>query len=320
MQPVSIDLGYGRVKVIGPDGRRRQFAARYAPYEATGWGIGKDVPTLCVNDGPPFIAGDKAASLPGARQPLRDDRLGDPDSLELLGAALATAGVEGDVILGTGLPLSAFQREAPSARETLQGRTLNITRGNVTRRIHIRRIVLRPQGVGAALWLYTEGLLRNTHGLGVVVDVGSRTTDVLTVMFPDLSPVRSLSFSLEIGMGDAIRAMQELGVDYPLPLDVAEAALGAPVSWRGRTIGGPTAAEPVLKQLAGRIEDEILQRLRAEAGRLTAVALVGGGASVLSGNFSLGMVPMKVPAKDAIFANALGYQLAAKAALGKGVA
>lgn len=320
MQPVSIDLGYGRVKAIGPDGRRHQFAARYAPYEATSWGIGKDVPALRVNDGPPFVAGDAAASLPGARQPLRDGRLGDPESLELLAAALAYAGADGDVALATGLPLSAYAREAPAAKEALQGRALTIARGHTTRRVHIRRVVLRPQGVGAALWLYSEGLLRQRSGLGVVVDVGSRTTDVLTVAFPDLSPIRSLSFSLEVGVGDAVRALQDLAGDYPLPLDLAEQALTVPVTWRGKTLGGEQTAAPILRQLAGRIEDSLLQRLRAEAGRLTAVALVGGGAMALGGSLTLDAPAVKVPAKDAVFANALGYQLAARAALGKGAA
>lgn len=323
MVPVAVDLGYGAVKVVA-GGRRHVFPARYAPHaSADEWGMGREA-AMALGGGEPFVAGQDADGLPGVREPLADGRLADPEALPLLAAALWASGAEGDVVLGSGLPLARFGLERDAARAALQGRTLRIRRGRQEREVRIRRVVLRPQGVGAALHLVRAGLMpRQPGGLAVVVDVGQRTLDVLTVRLPDLVPVRELSTSAQVGVGDAVRemaALLEREVGYMPPLDVAEAALHGPVRLGDRVVAQDRRkADAVRHALARRVADVVAQRLRGEAMRVVGVAFVGGGAHVVSSEAG-GWPTIPVPVRDAQYANALGYLWAAETAARKGVA
>ncbi|MDA8147050.1 MAG: ParM/StbA family protein, partial [Thermaerobacter sp.] len=178
---IAVDIGYGDTKVVGADGRRHRFPSRWAPHRAASWGIGSTARVLSVDGREPFAYGEAADGLPGCREPQEDGRLTDPATLPLLAAAIHAARVPdgAEVVLGSGLPLGSYDLEAHAAREALRGRTLAIGQGKDVRRVTIRKVVLRPQGVGAALHLVATGVLRATSGLLLVVDVGSRTTDVL---------------------------------------------------------------------------------------------------------------------------------------------
>ncbi len=203
MQAIGVDLGYGVTKVAGPDGRTA-FASAWVPHTsgAEAWGIGAADHPLTL-DGRTAMVGDRAASRPGAHRPFGDGRLADPEALPLLAAALWRSGVQGDVVLGSGTPLGMFAVERTAAKAALEGRTLTLGDGVRQRTVRIARLVLRPQGVGAALWLLARGVMCATDGYAVVVDVGTRTTDVLTLAPPDHSPVMPLCFSLEAGVATA---------------------------------------------------------------------------------------------------------------------
>ena len=320
MQAVGVDLGYGITKGVGPLGRQA-FASVWVPYTggAEAWGIGAVDRHLTV-DGRAVQVGDRAASRPGARRPFADGRLADPEALPLLAEALWRAGVQGDVVLGSGTPLGMFSQERETARQALEGRTLALGDGVRTVEVRIAQVALRPQGVGAALWLASRGLLRGEDGYVVILDIGTRTTDVLTLEPPNLSPVMPLSFSLEAGASTAAEALgaavQASTGHLPAP-DVTVAALRQPVRWGGRPIGGPQAG-PYLDDLAGGIRDEVRRRFGLDAGRVATVALVGGGSALL-GNRLVGILPgtpVAVGQEDAVYANAEGFRWAAeKAAL-----
>ena len=315
MEIVAIDLGYGSVKVAMADGRRMAFPARFAPAREadSGWGLGHDSHPLSVN-GNLVVVGAAAAGLPGVREPIGDARLGDPDSMPLLAAALWDAHVEGDVVLASGLPLGAFSTEAEPARRALHARTLRLARGRVQRQVRIGRVLLRPQGVGAALHLYSTGRLQRGPGWAAVVDIGARTTDALVVDRETMRPVRELSLSLDRGLAQAIAEMAGGGGIYPLPIDLAERALRDPVQWHGRTVGGPDEAAPILQALAGQIGDVLAHRWGGEIGRMVQTVLVGGGGALLAPHMGtlFPVPPTAVPVRDAIYANASGYLLSAQ--------
>ena len=100
----------------------------------------------------------------GHGRPFADGRLADPETLPLLAAALWQAGVEGDVALGSGPPLGRFAAEKNAARAALEGRVLRLSDGARERTVRIARLVLRPQGVGPALYLAARGLLPHRAG------------------------------------------------------------------------------------------------------------------------------------------------------------
>lgn len=326
MVALGVDVGYGRVKsVVGE--RRRHWAATWSPAGGEALGIGSATAPLLL-DGRPLLVGDRAAARPGAHRPFGDGRLSDLEAVPLLAQGLWEAGVQGDVVLGSGMPLGFFPQEREAARRALLGRTFRLGDGRSETTVRIARLVLRPQGVGAALWLLQAGRLPKDDGYVVVLDVGTRTVDVLTCDASDMTPVDGLSFSLESGLAAAAghvaaRAQAETG-HLPAP-DLAERALlgeagrGPAARWYGRALGG---AGQALDAVAGDIRAEVARRFGPDAGRVAAVAIVGGG-GVLLGERLAGVLPgaaVALTAEEALFANALGFAWAAgQAAAREGV-
>lgn len=322
MDVIGIDLGYGETKVICPDGSRIKFPSRWKVHESESWGFGGMVSVLSLDGGQRFTFGD-AAIGENTREPLGDGRLSDRDSFPLLGAALWSSGVgkeEGsaNVILGSGTPLGRFHLEAREAKANLSNRIFKIeSRENESRDIKISQLVMRPQGVGAALYLLDKGLIQQEIGYGLIIDIGTRTTDVLTVNLTDMEPVVDMSFSVQEGVGNAVASMNRLisrETGYTAPSDVALTALVKQVNYRQRVVGGEERARPILDILAGKIIDRIRTTLRGELDRVVALVPVGGGSRLIGSDLEI-LAPgtlVEVEEEDKQFANALGYFDAAK--------
>jgi plasmid segregation protein ParM len=316
MDAVGVDLGYGLVK-WSHGAACGAFASAWVPDGggADGWGMGG--PPVLLVDGAPVVAGEPAALHPAARRPFADGRLADPEALPLLASALWHAGVEGEVVLGSGPPLGRFAAEREAARAALEGRTLRLGDGRRERVVRIARLVLRPQGVGAALYLAARGLLPPGAGLAAVVDVGTRTTDVVALVLRDLSPVPDLCCSLGLGAATAANALArevQRRTGHLPSFDLAMAALREPQPWHGGTVGGPEEAAPHLDALAGAIRQELLRVFGDAAQQVTTVALVGGAAALLGGRLR-GLLPGRAIAltdREMMHANAIGFCWAAE--------
>lgn len=316
MQAIGVDLGFGAVKAVWHGGKA-VFPSVWseAPEgDATTWGLGQGAAALEV-DGRRVIVGPAADRLPGAHRPFGDGRLADPEALPLLAAALWASGVQGDVALGSGTPLARFAAERDAARRALEGRTLHLACDDHATTVRIARLVLRPQGVGAALWLLTRDLLP-TDGLAVIVDVGTRTTEIVTLDLADASPVLPLCWSTAVGVtqaAESLAAEAEAATHWPPPVDQCIARLrGQSPTWHGQALPEPG---PHLDRLAGTLRADILRRIGDAAGRVSAVALVGGGC-VLLGDRLRGALPgaaIPLSPEEAVFANAEGYRAAALA-------
>ena len=318
---LGVDLGYGDTKVVGPDSGRAKFPSRWAATEAKNWGIGGSSTILTINDSYPFFFGDDATGA-GVREPQGDGRLSDPDSLPLLAGALwmSGAGKDGnkaEVVLGSGTPLGTFEHELNAAKEYLQGKEFTIKSvAGETRTFNITKLIMRPQGVGAALYLLDKGMLKAQYGYGVVVDIGSRTTDVLTVNLKNMEPVVEMSFSIQAGVGDLVSGISKAiakETGFIVPNDVAREAISQTVLFKQREVGGPKVSEPIMANLANRILDKLRENLREELDRITALIPVGGGSSLIGDRLEK-LAPgamVKIPQEDIQFANALGYRDAA---------
>lgn len=321
MITIGIDLGYGDTKVIGADGKRDKFPSRWAPTEAKSWGIGGTTTILAVNDGEPFFFGDNATGA-NVREPQGDGRLSDPDSLPLLAGALWISGLGADgnvaeIVLGSGTPLGTFEHELNASKEFLEGKEFDIKSVfGETRRFKITKLVMRPQGVGAALYLLDQGMIKTQYGYGVVVDIGSRTTDVLTVNLKNMEPVVEMSFSIQAGVGDLVSGISKAiakDTGFIVPTDIAREAITQTVVFKQREVGGPKVSEPLMNLMTSRILDKLRENLREELDRITALIPVGGG-SALIGHRLETLAPgtlIKIPAEDIQYANALGYRDAA---------
>ena len=318
MDALGIDLGYGMTK-WAHGASRGDFASVWRPDGAGTEDWGLEHPPVLYVDGSPVVAGEAAATHPAARRPFADGRLADPETLPLLAAALSQAAVDGDVVLGSGPPLGRFAAERDAARSALEGCTLRLGDSRRERTVRIARLVLRPQGVGAALYLAHRGLLPPGGGYAVVADVGTRTTDIVTVALRDLSPVLDLCCSFGLGVATAANrlalAVQRRTGHLP-PFDVAAAALREPQPWHGGTVGGPDEAAPHLGGLADAIRREVQRVFGDAAQQVAAVAFVGGGAALL-GERLRDLLPGRVVAltdHERLHANAIGFGWAAERA------
>lgn len=334
MNVVSVDLGYGDVKVVDPAGGHHKIPARLAPYSGTDdLSVDTSVLAFSVNGGPPVVVGEKAVRYPGAMEPLADNRLADPETLPLLAAAIWQSNVEGDIVLASGAPLDTFAAEKPAVIQALKDKDLRLIPVNgESRDVTIRDLVLRPQGIAAALWLAANDLLPRDGGLGVVVDIGSRTTDVVTLSLDDLEPIRPLCFSIAVGVGDAVTRLgeavaREAGTLRP-PRHIAQQALTLPESaalrFSGKTIQVHELATRIKQEVANQIRHELRQRLRDRLVEVVAAAPVGGGANprlLLDAVNGLGpgAEVVRIPEADKMgpFANVLGYRLAAERELAR---
>ncbi|KAA8923473.1 actin-like protein [Thermoplasma sp.] len=323
MVVVGLDVGYGDTKVIGVDGKRILFPSRWAVTETESWGIGGKIPVLSTDGGQTKFIYGKYASGNNIRVPQGDGRLASKEAFPLIAAALWESGIHNDgspvdLVIGSGTPLGTFDLEVKAAKEALENKVLTVTgpEGEV-RQFNITRLIMRPQGVGAALYLLNQGIIEQQPGYGVVIDVGSRTTDVLTINLMDMEPVVELSFSLQIGVGDAISALsrkiaKETG--FVVPFDLAQEALSHPVMFRQKQVGGPEVSGPILEDLANRIIENIRLNLRGEVDRVTSLIPVGGGSNLIGDRFDE-IAPgtlVKIKPDDLQFANALGYRDAAE--------
>ena len=319
---IGIDLGYGDTKVVSNNNEKIKFPSRWSPYMVEQWGIGGSMTVLRINGGESFIFGEDAAGS-NIREPLGDGRLAHDDSLPLIGAAIWLAGVGRngepvDLVIGSGTPLGRFNQELLASKEYLEGKTLKIeSSSGEIRNVTIKRMIMRPQGVGAALYLLSKGMIEKQPGFGVVVDIGSRTTDVLTVNLKNMEPVVDLCFSIESGIGDAVSQLGRLiakETGFVIPTDIAREALSRVVTFKQKRFGGPQVAEPILNQLTSKVLDSLRANLRADLDRLVAIIPVGGGASLIGDKLEE-LAPgflIKIPDEDVQYANCLGYKDAAQ--------
>ncbi len=315
VQAVGIDVGYGVTKWVGPLGHGSApsvWAA--AGQDGAAWGM-QGTRRLVV-DGMAVCVGAEAEASPDAHRPFGDGRLADPEALPLLGAAIWATGCQGDIVLGSGMPLGRFAQEREESKAALEGRVLRLGDGTHEVRVRIARLALRPQGVGAALSLLARGLLSG-DGLGCVIDVGTRTTDVVTLDLGDGHPVMPLCWSSTVGLataGAALAADAAREVGWSPPLDLCMAALGGRTArWHSRPLPSPA---PYLDALAAGVRADVRRHMGSAAGRVSAVALVGGGCVLLGERLHgiLGGDVVPLNADEAVRANAEGYRVAAMGA------
>ncbi len=316
-----MDLGYGDTKVVGDNNKMEKFPSRWITTEARNWGIGGNIPILSIDDEPSFAFGDNAIGV-NIREPQGDGRLSDKNALPLMAAALWTSASgknsqTTEVTVASGTQLGAFDRENETAKKLFEGKELKIkaTTGE-EQKFKISKLVLRPQGVGAAIYLLDKGLIKQQYGNGVIVDIGFKTTDVLSINLKNFEPMVESSFSIQAGVGDVVSGIskeiaRETG--FIVPADVAREAISQKVVFKQKEVGGPIVSEPLLNELAQNIIDEIRGNLREDIDRITSLIPVGGG-SVLVGHKLEELAPghmVKVLPEDAQFANVLGYRIAA---------
>ena len=336
---LAIDMGYGDTKAMsyGPTNPRLVFRSAFAPFRSSGvplgtsYGITVETSRMDMDLGPesrnvgPFIVGDKSPLYPGATEPAGKERLGTDAALLFIGEAMLRSGISGDFILSTGAPLDLFAEESRKASR-LSGVDITVksTKGQTVKG-RIVNVITRPQGFAAAMALRGADKFPKVPGIAVLVDIGSRTTDVMSIALTEtgegLDPIPPLCFSIPVGVGEFLNRIGE-GIsrelkDFQPQRTLIQANLGQKMfHYSGKSCELAPIEAAARTSTVGVIVEEIRRRFGEQIPMVVSLAVVGGGAkpnllAPVSRGLFPGAVPLEIDPDHAVFMNTEGYLLAA---------
>ncbi len=235
--------------------------------------------------------------------------------------ALQCADLEGeDVIVATGMPVSAFFDKTGQRRDTdIERKKDNLLEPvkplGAAMPVNIVNHEVIPEALAA--W-YDHVVLPNGDGTATldilqaaapiaVVDIGGRTTD--TVVVRDRGIIHRSSGSYTLGVLDAVDAFTEaiesrFSISFPDKGMIARAFETGSVPIYGRMYDVSEEVNEAKRELEGRLHAHVRGQLGSGA-ELHQVLLVGGGTLALRDQVD-GWFPNQVVAKEPAFANARG--------------
>jgi plasmid segregation protein ParM len=306
-----VDVGHGWVKAVASDGRREMFPALLAP-EPAGLDLGplgNGVHWVVVRETgreEKYLMGEAASRL--ATHNWTQDKAADPATLALVLAATAMLDAQAPLELAVGLPLSWFGRQREALRQALWGRQASVRVAGREASIACERVVVCPQGVGAAVHALQAGAI-GEPGYHLVVDVGYRTTDWLVVEVDrDGAPhgLADLAGTVEQGIHDVhLATARGLEADTGVSFREAELA-GATVVAHGREVDLTPYRDAPLAGLTDEIARTVHVRMGDMVPKLRTVLLAGGGGQELAPRLRIGQAPHRV-VPEPMWANALGF-------------
>lgn len=332
MKTLAIDIGYGETKVA-VDQKSFSYRSGFAPFRESdvdvGTAYGIKIAVQSPQDQPyrdigTYIVGDKSVLYPGYTEPVGNERLGTEEGLVLLAEAIFRADLNGDIVVSTGAPLDLYGKEKKNAAKW-EGLKLVVTGTNGRQcAVTIAKVITRPQGVAAAIALTSLNMLPSESGIGVVVDIGSRTTDVVSLALSpkDVDPIRPLCFSIPVGVGDFMNFVGEglskaFGGFRPKRSLVQNALGQAVFTYGGKSCEMAPIVDRARNAVVTSLSNEIRRRFGEQGEFVVVAAAVGGGSlpdllGPVVGRLFEGVPLVTVSAEDSIFMNAAGYLIVAK--------
>ena len=289
---LSIDIGYGYTKGIGPDGLRFSFPSVIGTAEDIHFATdlirgGEELP-IKYGDWR-FFYGEQAVLQSRIQSAIFDrSRVHDHTYKMLFVAALVEMaklmpGAESIKVV-TGLPVEFFS-DQPEVVKSFEG-IYRINTEHVMK-FTVESVVVAPQPFGS---LFQE--LLNEHGKIInnsvengrvgIIDVGTYTTDF--VVSDALRYVQRLSGSVRIGWSKVVSQVQQALGDLHMlelmPHEVDQAIQAKEVRVRGE----PVSLEPLIKPAVTDVQTAIIARARdlwGEGTNLDTVLVSGGGGPYL---------------------------------------
>lgn len=285
---LSVDIGYGYTKGVGPDGLRFSFPSVIGTAEdisfATDLIRGEEEKAIKYRDWQ-FFYGEQAVLQSRIQSAIFDrSRVHDYTYKMLFVAALVEMAKSvpdaGRVNVVTGLPVDFFG-DRPDVIKSLEG-VYRVTANRVIR-FAVESVFVAPQPFGSLFRevLNEQGKIANSDvekGRVGIIDVGTFTTDF--VVSDELRYVQRLSGSISIGWSKVINHVQQaLGDMYRLelmPHEVDQALQAQEVRVRGELV----SLEPLVEPAIAEIQAAIIARARdlwGEGVRLDTILVSGGG-------------------------------------------
>ncbi|AOQ24558.1 hypothetical protein MTAT_19010 [Moorella thermoacetica] len=320
---VGIDLGYGQIKVVS-DKQKVKFPSVVGTPSAIelsdGSQLGKYQPIndITINyQGKRYYVGQKAINeTTNARLTLKADKTDAETNIIKYLAGLALVGAHGETMVVTGLPVYEYNLQKDKLAKSLTG-SFNFSFYNQNNGQNVSLDVAKCQVIPQAAAAYYNAILNTTGQIKdmalaaarvAVVDIGYRTTDVVTMEGGKYDSNRS--FTIWTGMGkvhqEVMRYLQrEYQLSYKLAdMDVIVRQGYIDIHGGRRPIDNfiRAALEPVAQEI---IEGVIagLEDFRKLSGGLL---LAGGGASLMEPYFTSEFGDAVQTLPDCEFANAVG--------------
>jgi len=289
---LSVDIGYGYTKGIGPHGMRFSFPSVIGTAEdihfATDLIRGEEIRAVQY-DGARFFYGRQAVLQSRIQSTIFDrSRVHDHTYKKLFVAALVEMAKLSPsawrLKVVTGLPVGFFG-DRDQVIKSLEG-AYQITAERAMKRT-VTSVFVAPQPFGSLFreLLNEQGKIINGDmeaGRVGIIDVGTYTTDF--VVSDELRYVQRLSGSIRIGWSKVISQVQDaLGDSYMLelmPHEVDRALQAGEVRVRGK----PVRLEPLTKPAIAEVQTAVIARARdlwGAGARLDTILVSGGGGPYL---------------------------------------
>jgi plasmid segregation protein ParM len=314
---LSVDIGYGYTKGIGPDDVRFSFPSVIGNAEEisfTGDLIANQAIQVVEFGGRRFFYGEYALLQSRLRTAIFDRSRTRDDTYRLLFAAVLAefaryCSTETDLNVVTGLPVGFFS-DRDDVVISLEGEYRLHLDEPVT--FNVGQVYVVPQPFGSLFreLLNQDGIISNMEveqGRIAVIDVGTFTTDFIVA--DALRYVQRLSSSIPIGWSAVLTGVQRsLSDRYRLDLaihEVDKAIRGGGARVKGR----PINMQPMLTPAIRDFEAAVIAKARdvwGEGADLDAILITGGAAQHLADAIQT-VYPQARLMPDAFWANAEGF-------------
>lgn len=314
---LSIDIGYGYTKGVGPQDWRFSFPSVIGNAEEitfSGDLFARQAGPLVGYGGRRFFYGEQALLQSRLRTAIFDrSRVRDATYRLLFVACLAELaqqypeGTSLNVV--TGLPV-AFFADRSDVVISLEGEYRLQLEDTVV--FDVEQVYVVPQPFGSLFreLLSEGGVISNVdveHGRIAVIDAGTYTTDF--IVSDSLRYVQRFSGSIPVGWSEALNNVQrELSTRYRLDLTLHEVDQ-AVRNGSARVKGEPISLEPLLAPAVRDLELAVVAKARdlwGEGVNLDAMLITGGAAPQLAGALRA-IYPQARLMADSFWANAEGF-------------
>lgn len=315
---IGVDLGYSHVKAETSNGKKATFASLVGTPAENQFDTTLPANTFAIEyNGTPRLVGAGVSSQSRYSSNKKDRGWVTSEEYQALFLTAITQlsrGSKIDIDAVTGLPVN-FMGDKAAVKENLLGEH-RIKIDGKTQVLNIRSCKVVPQPFGSVFSLTLNGFgkaVENTNllqGMVGVVDVGSKTTNILTI--DRMRDVGIDSLSINSGgwkVTDAVkRKLIDLyDFDHIDDYQVAQAIVDRKISYYSGSLDIADMVESEIKPLA----DEILSAMKTlwnKGERLKGIILTGGG-SLLLDDLITEKYPHIIMMDDPIHANAHGYYL-----------
>lgn len=320
MFKIGLDIGYGHTKVVSENGKRIIFPSIAKKGDVIDLDnlLGAKENYIARINNTTWYIGEMARkeSAFATRAFEQVDRYNDEAFQAMLstGLALASEGIEQDIMLVTGLPLSLYENTQKEFCAFLKGFSAHTEIENISQEIKVKDAVVFPQAGGIFFSPACAEIKGNLpdNSIFTVIDIGYRTTDCAAFGYSkgSFQFLIEQSFTLDVGMSKVFQLLgkiiaKKIGI-IDVSLEESEIAFNNRCCYKNNQ---PVPISSDINKLKSSIAINIAEGYRAVSGQKTKInnIILAGGGSIALKDELMKVFPEALTVADTQMANALGF-------------